>query len=256
MSDITIAISDYELHVAISAQGVQGEHAVTFANATERASRVPTFVGQLGLQLDTLVLYRGTALTAGSWTATAASMVGAPALAHAHTGTTDSPKLSQANTHESADTDAAPTSLHHTTGTGANQAATGNHGHTRAKALTFDFDGGGAALATATKCLLPYLPANFTPTRWTVQCSSAARNAAAANASVAMTVTVGNFSTSGLPAGATGGTQPSVTTAIGATAAATFTDLVWDAGQAVMVEVTGTPTALWATLTIEGTVTA
>jgi hypothetical protein len=39
-------------------------------------------------------------------------------------------KLAQANTHESADTDSAPTALHHTLGTGANQAAAGNHLHT------------------------------------------------------------------------------------------------------------------------------
>ncbi|MEE4238747.1 MAG: hypothetical protein V2I51_18655 [Anderseniella sp.] len=38
-------------------------------------------------------------------------------------------KLSQANTHESADTDTATTALHHTIGTGANQAAAGNHTH-------------------------------------------------------------------------------------------------------------------------------
>ncbi|MFA5187342.1 MAG: hypothetical protein WC551_12760 [Patescibacteria group bacterium] len=56
--------------------------------------------------------------------------VGAPALAHGHTGAGDGSKLAQANTHESADTDAATTSLHHTVGTGANQAAAGNHAHT------------------------------------------------------------------------------------------------------------------------------
>jgi hypothetical protein len=121
------------------------------------------------------------------------------------------------------------------------------------RCLTFDFDGGGAALTTATKAILPYLPAAFTPTRWSVQCSVNARTGAAGNASVAMTVTVGNFSTSAFPAGATGGTQPSVTTAAGATAAANFTDTEWAAGQGVMVELTGTPTALWATLIIEGT---
>jgi hypothetical protein len=38
-------------------------------------------------------------------------------------------KLAQANTHESADTDSATTALHHTLGTGANQAAAGNHTH-------------------------------------------------------------------------------------------------------------------------------
>jgi hypothetical protein len=37
-------------------------------------------------------------------------------------------KLNQANTHESADTDSATTSLHHTLGTGANQACAGNDG--------------------------------------------------------------------------------------------------------------------------------
>jgi hypothetical protein len=41
---------------------------------------------------------------------------------HDHAGN----KLAQANTHESPDTDAAPTSLHHTLGTGANNACAGN----------------------------------------------------------------------------------------------------------------------------------
>jgi hypothetical protein len=41
--------------------------------------------------------------------------------------------LAQSNTHASADTDTATTALHHTLGTGANQAAAGNHTHT----LTF-----------------------------------------------------------------------------------------------------------------------
>ena len=48
---------------------------------------------------------------------------------HTHAGTTNSPKLSQANTHESPDTDSGTSSLHHTIGTGANQAAAGNHTH-------------------------------------------------------------------------------------------------------------------------------
>ena len=45
---------------------------------------------------------------------------------HDHSGTSNGPKLAQANTHESADTDTAPTSLHHTLGAGANQAMPGN----------------------------------------------------------------------------------------------------------------------------------
>lgn len=48
---------------------------------------------------------------------------------HAHNGS-DAQKLSQANTHESPDTDSATTALHHTLGSGANQAAPGNHSHT------------------------------------------------------------------------------------------------------------------------------
>lgn len=50
-------------------------------------------------------------------------------IAHPHSGTTNGIKLSQANTHESADTDAATSSLHHTIGTSATQAAAGNHVH-------------------------------------------------------------------------------------------------------------------------------
>lgn len=124
------------------------------------------------------------------------------------------------------------------------------------RALTFDFDNGGSALETGVKVVFPCLPVDFTPTRWSVQCSANARTGVAASASVAFEITVGVFATDALPAGATGGTQPSVTTAIGATATADFTDVVWSAGQAVMATLTGTPTAKWATLVIEGTVTA
>ena len=48
---------------------------------------------------------------------------------HKHTGTDDSEKLDQANTHEDADTDSGPSAIHHTLGRGANQAAPGNHTH-------------------------------------------------------------------------------------------------------------------------------
>lgn len=47
---------------------------------------------------------------------------------HDHDGS-PTQKLAQANTHESADTDSGTTALHHTLGTGANQAAAGNHTH-------------------------------------------------------------------------------------------------------------------------------
>lgn len=53
------------------------------------------------------------------------------AAGHSHDGTDgEGPKLTQAHSHESSDTDSAPTAIHHTLGGGANQAAAGNHGHT------------------------------------------------------------------------------------------------------------------------------
>lgn len=50
-------------------------------------------------------------------------------IVHNHDGVIDTAKLAQANTHQSPDTDSGPTSLHHTIGAGANQAAAGNHAH-------------------------------------------------------------------------------------------------------------------------------
>lgn len=53
---------------------------------------------------------------------------------HDHSGDASNPdkgpKLSQANTHQNADTDSSPSALHHTLGSGPNQAAPGNHNHT------------------------------------------------------------------------------------------------------------------------------
>lgn len=52
---------------------------------------------------------------------------------HDHSGdssdTSKGPKLAQANTHQNPDTDTAASSIHHTLGTGATQAAAGNHTH-------------------------------------------------------------------------------------------------------------------------------
>lgn len=51
---------------------------------------------------------------------------------HDHSGGTDdfdTPKLDAANTHENSDVDSSLTSLHHTLGTGAHQAAAGDHAH-------------------------------------------------------------------------------------------------------------------------------
>ena len=52
-------------------------------------------------------------------------------LAHSHTGTSDSPKLSQANTHESVDSDTSASSIHHTLGISATQSSAGNHTHSQ-----------------------------------------------------------------------------------------------------------------------------
>lgn len=55
-----------------------------------------------------------------------------PLITHDHGGgggVTHGNKLLSANTHQSPDTDASPTALHHSLGTGANQAAAGNHTH-------------------------------------------------------------------------------------------------------------------------------
>lgn len=57
---------------------------------------------------------------------------------HTHNGI-DGAQLAQANTHQSADTDSATTAIHHTLGTGANQAAAGNHTHVTYVRLTSDF---------------------------------------------------------------------------------------------------------------------
>lgn len=48
---------------------------------------------------------------------------------HDHLDADDGGLLTQAATHQAADTDTAPTALHHTLGASANQAAPGNHAH-------------------------------------------------------------------------------------------------------------------------------
>ena len=61
--------------------------------------------------------------------------------------------LSQANSHASADTDTATTAIHHTLGTGANQAAAGNHTHSLTFALTAFSRQGTLAVASGTQRL-------------------------------------------------------------------------------------------------------
>lgn len=68
---------------------------------------------------------------------------------HDHSGTSDDRikggKLAQANTHQNADTDTSATAIHHTIGTGANQAAAGNHTHTYPTGSTYYSSGIGNA---------------------------------------------------------------------------------------------------------------
>jgi hypothetical protein len=61
--------------------------------------------------------------------------------------------LAQSNSHASPDTDSAPTALHHTLGTGANQAAAGNHAHTLTFSLTAFFKTGVLTTTTGTQRL-------------------------------------------------------------------------------------------------------
>lgn len=61
------------------------------------------------------------------------------ATAHTHT---------QAQSHSSPDTDVATSSLHHTIGTGATQAAAGNHNHTTPAAISVSFAPAGSIAAT------------------------------------------------------------------------------------------------------------
>jgi hypothetical protein len=93
------------------------------ASATDGA--VAKFDGVTGKLLkDGVVLGDSATKNVGTSAGTVAAGDAAPN-AHDHS----SNKLAQANTHESADTDTATSSLHHTIGTGANQAAAGNHTH-------------------------------------------------------------------------------------------------------------------------------
>lgn len=87
--------------------------------------------------------------------ATARTNLDVPKTDHDHSGTTEGDKLAQANTHESPDTDAATSSLHHTIGASATQAAAGNHTHPSGAGevvtINFIIDGGGSAITTGVK---------------------------------------------------------------------------------------------------------
>lgn len=77
---------------------------------------------------------------------------------HDHSGdatnTVKGSKLSQANTHQNADTDTANSAIHHTLGTGSFQAAPGNHSH--------DYDDGSITNAPFIRCTSGTRPASPT----------------------------------------------------------------------------------------------
>lgn len=70
---------------------------------------------------------------------------------HSGGGPRATAKLRQANTHEDPDTDTSPSALHHTLGTGPNQAARGNHTHQAADIV-------GAPMVIATSTTRPASP--------------------------------------------------------------------------------------------------
>jgi len=76
-------------------------------------------------------------------------------LNHDHAGITGgTARLLQMNTHQSPDTDSSTSSLHHTLGSGATNAAPGNHGHTAySELLTQSF---GASNRTVAPCVEVY----------------------------------------------------------------------------------------------------
>lgn len=59
--------------------------------------------------------------------------------AHIHDGSDGTAKLAQANTHQNADTDSAPSAIHHTLGNNPNQAAPGNHVHQASEIVGLGF---------------------------------------------------------------------------------------------------------------------
>lgn len=79
-------------------------------------------------------------------------------------GAGDAPKLAQANTHQSADTDSGTSSLHHTIGTGANQAAAGTRGVTNGDSHDHNGGDGGAIAYSSLSGALAQAAGTYTPT--------------------------------------------------------------------------------------------
>lgn len=98
----------------------------TLTNKTITGGTVnPTTLQQGGVQAVTISGVQ----TLTNKTLTAPAIANLTNATHMHDSSTGGGILTQANTHRSPDTDTATTAIHHTIGTGANQAAAGNHMH-------------------------------------------------------------------------------------------------------------------------------
>jgi hypothetical protein len=141
-----------------------------------------------------------------------------------------------------------------TVGLDASVSGTNTGDQTIKRTLTFDFDGGGSAISEGTAAMIR-LPFGFQANSWSLVGSANDRAGAAAACVITLMVYVDDWSTSAFPTtdvvGA--GTDPALSAATGATAATNWDDESWASGQLIMVKSSGTPTAKWATLTIEGT---
>lgn len=123
------SVANITTHAALDT-GVHGAGASTLATEADISTHAALTTGVHGAGASTLAtaadITTHAALTTGVHGVGAGTVAH---LAHTHAGTTEGVKLAQANTHESADTDSATSSLHHTVGTSATQAAAGNHAH-------------------------------------------------------------------------------------------------------------------------------
>jgi hypothetical protein len=159
-------------------------------------------------------------------------------MSHVHDGVDGTPKLIQANTHQTPDTDALAGSLHHTIGTSATQAAAGNHavsGHTG-----YTDTGTGAYVRAASPTLTGTVTAptfsgalsgNATTATSATSATTAGTVTTAAQAAITSVGTLSGLTVTGLMAAGTitgqinTASQPNITTMAALTSHGTLTGL-------------------------------